>query len=95
MIDNDFHERKDLAPNLCALFVEESYRHQGIARRLLDYVVHEVGLMNIERLYLVTEHATLYEKCGWEFVTWVKDDEGIPLRLYMISTSTSKACDTR
>lgn len=23
VIDNDFHERKDLSPNLCALYVEE------------------------------------------------------------------------
>ena len=35
VISNDFHNRRDLAPNLCALFVEPAYRRQGIARRLL------------------------------------------------------------
>ena len=36
VIDNDFHERKDLTPNLCALFVEENYRNQNIAKQILD-----------------------------------------------------------
>ena len=32
IIDNDFHDRPDLTPNLCALFVEKEYRNQGIAQ---------------------------------------------------------------
>lgn len=31
VIENDFHNRKDLAPNVCALYVEEQFRRQGIA----------------------------------------------------------------
>lgn len=30
IIENDFHERKDLTPNICALYVEENYRHNRI-----------------------------------------------------------------
>ena len=30
VIENDFHERKDLTPNVCALYVEEKYRCRGI-----------------------------------------------------------------
>lgn len=31
VIENDFHNRKDLAPNVCALYTEQEYRCQGIA----------------------------------------------------------------
>ena len=29
VIENDFHDRKDLSPNVCAVYVEEDYRCQG------------------------------------------------------------------
>lgn len=38
VIENDFHNRKDLTPNVCAVYVEENYRCQGIAGKLLEYV---------------------------------------------------------
>ena len=31
---NDFHDRKDLTPNVCALYVEPELRCRGIAGRL-------------------------------------------------------------
>ena len=30
IIENDFHDRKDLSPNVCAVFTEEEYRCKGI-----------------------------------------------------------------
>ncbi len=30
VIENDFHDRKDLTPNVCAVYTEEGYRCQGI-----------------------------------------------------------------
>ena len=39
VIENDFHDRKDLAPNVCAVYTEQEYRCQGIAGQLLDIVV--------------------------------------------------------
>lgn len=32
-IENDFHDRKDLTPNICAVYTEEAYRGRGIAGR--------------------------------------------------------------
>ncbi|MBO4289709.1 MAG: GNAT family N-acetyltransferase, partial [Lachnospiraceae bacterium] len=34
VIENDFHDRKDLAPNVCAVYTEEAYRGRGIAGEL-------------------------------------------------------------
>lgn len=39
VIENDFHDRKDLTPNVCAVYTEEKYRCQGIAGKLLNMVV--------------------------------------------------------
>ena len=36
VIENDFHDRRDLAPNVCALYVREDCRGRGIARALLE-----------------------------------------------------------
>ena len=36
VIENDFHDRKDLTPNVCAVYTEESHRGQGIAGALLS-----------------------------------------------------------
>ena len=41
VIENDFHERKDLTPNICAVFVEEEYRNRGIAGTLLERICDE------------------------------------------------------
>ena len=35
VIENDFHDRPDLTPNVCAVYTEESHRKMGIAGNLL------------------------------------------------------------
>ena len=86
VIDNDFHERKDLTPNLCALFVEENYRNQNIAKHILDFVREDLSNQGIQKLYLITDHTEFYEKCGWRFLMLVKDEEGEMVRMYVADT---------
>lgn len=86
IIENDFHDRTDLRPNLCALFVEESRRREGIAKSLLDFSKKDCTEMGIHTLYLVTDHTEFYEKCGWEFLTMVTDSDNNPIRMYTVST---------
>lgn len=87
IIDNDFHDRPDLTPNLCALFVEKEYRNQGIAQEILMLARKDMKNMGIERLYLVTDHTDFYERYDWDFLAMVQDNEGIPVRMYQIDTA--------
>lgn len=84
VIDNDFHARKDLSPNVCALYVEQDYRKMGVARALLEFIRRDMGAY--ERLYLVTSHEDFYEKCGWSYVCDVQTDDGEGGRIYEIGT---------
>lgn len=38
VIENDFHDRKDRSPNVCAVYTEENKRCNGIAGELLNIV---------------------------------------------------------
>ena len=74
VIENDFHDRKDLAPNVCAVYTEEAHRGQGIAGSLLDFVYADMKAKGIEPLYLLTDHTGFYERYGWEFFCMVQGD---------------------
>ena len=87
IIANDFHKRPDLTPNLCALFVEEPYRKQGLAKRLLDHACDDLAAHGIETAYLITDHTEFYEHCGWAFYTMVEEDDGGHARMYRRSTA--------
>ena len=74
VIKNDFHNRKDLTPNVCAVYVEEDKRCNGIAGALLDYVCNDMKEKGIDTLYLITDHTSFYERYGWEFLCMVQGD---------------------
>jgi GNAT superfamily N-acetyltransferase len=82
VIDNDFHERTDLSPNVCAVFVLKQYRNRGIAGKLLNLAVEDMKSKGISPLYLVTDHTSFYERYGWEFCCEVNCDDGEISRLY-------------
>ncbi len=74
VIENDFHDRKDLSPNICAVYTEEACRGQGIAGNLLNMAVNDLRLKGITPVYLVTDHVGFYERYGWEFLCMVQGD---------------------
>ena len=86
VIENDFHDRKDLTPNVCAVYTEEEYRCRGIAGELLNMVVEDMRNKGISPVYLVTDHTDFYERYGWEFLCMVQGDgEETMTRMYMHS----------
>lgn len=74
VIENDFHDRKDLTPNVCAVYVEEEYRKQGIAGKMLNFVCDDMREKGIDTLYLLTDHTGFYERYGWEFFCMAQGD---------------------
>ena len=76
VIENDFHDRKDLTPNVCAVYTDEKYRCQGIAGNM--------KLKGVSPIYLVTDHIGFYERYGWEFLCMVQGDgEPDTTRMYI------------
>ena len=84
VIKNDFHNRIDLYPNVCAVYVEEEYRNKGIAGKLLNMVVDIEKNKGISPLYLLTDHIGFYERYGWDFLCLVQgNDEDHLSRMYV------------
>lgn len=83
VIANDFHARKDLTPNVCAVYIEKDKRCNGIAGALLNYVCADMKEKGIDNLYLVTDHVSFYERYGWEFLCMVQDEESSMTRMYI------------
>ena len=84
VIDNDFHDRKDLSPNVCAVYTDEAYRSKGIAGKLLNLAAEDLRSKGISPVYLVTDHTGFYERYGWKFFCMAQgDDEPEMTRLYI------------
>lgn len=74
VIENDFHDRKDLAPNVCAVYTEPDRRCEGLAGALLDFVCADMAQRGVGTLYLLTDHTSFYERYGWEFFCMAQGD---------------------
>ena len=74
VIENDFHNRKDLTPNVCAVYTEETHRCRGIAGQLLNMAVEDLRQKGVSPVYLLTDHIGFYERYGWEFLCMVQGD---------------------
>lgn len=84
VIENDFHDRKDLTPNICAVYTEKDKRCHGIAGALLHYACADMKKKGIDTLYLITDHTSFYERYGWEFLCMAHGDGELNMsRMYI------------
>ena len=84
VIENDFHDRKDLHPNVCAVYTEPAFRKQGIAGNLLNMAVEDMKSKGITPIYLLADIIGFYEKYGWEFLCMAQGDgEDHESRMYI------------
>lgn len=84
VIENDFHDRPDLAPNVCAVFTEPDFRCKGLAGKLLDFVCGDMKHHGIDTLYLLTNHDSFYERYGWEYLCpATQEGDEKPSRMYI------------
>lgn len=74
VIENDFHDRPDLTPNVCAVYVEPDRRRRGVAGALLDGARADMKARGVSVLYLLTDHDSFYERYGWEFFCLARGD---------------------
>ncbi|MDU3958939.1 MAG: GNAT family N-acetyltransferase [Lactococcus lactis] len=68
LISNDFISRMDLYPWLCALYVEEEFRQQGLARLLIEVVKEECKTFSFKKLYLATDFIDFYEQFDFHYL---------------------------
>ncbi len=83
VIENDFHDRKDLTPNICAVYTEKNHRRKGIAGRLLHIAAEDLKEKGFSAVYLLTNHIGFYERYGWKFLCMAQGDgEPYTSRMY-------------
>lgn len=82
LIQNDFVDRTDLFPYLCALFVEEKARGNAIGARLLENARIDAGRLGFDKVYLCTDHTSYYEKYGWKYIAIGRHPWGDTSRIY-------------
>ena len=84
VIKNDFHNRKELYPNICAVYTEQEHRGKGIAGNLLNMAVEDMRAKGISPVYLITDHTSFSERYGWKFLCMVQGDgESNMTRMYI------------
>ena len=87
VIQNDFHARRDLFPNVCAVYVEEDCRGRGLAGVLLRAICDSMAERGIKTLYLLTDHICFDERYGWEYLCdAMGEGEDTPSWMYRKST---------
>lgn len=86
LIQNDFVDRIDLFPYLCALFIEPRARGRALGAALLEHARKEGSRLGFQKLYLCTDHTSYYERYGWHMIGTGRNTGGGTSRIYEADT---------
>jgi len=87
LLTNDLISRQDLIPWFACLYVDENYRNQGIAKKLLAHGLNESYKKGYDMLYLCTDLTDFYEKYGWNYFDIGYHLNGDKTNIYSKATS--------
>ena len=87
LLTNDIISRQDLLPWLACLYVNEAYRNNGIAAKLLEHGLNEARRKDFKQLYLSSDLIDFYEKKGWTHFGSGYNVFGEEIKIYAKSTS--------
>ena len=86
LIQNDFVDRTDLYPYVCALFVEPQVRGNALGGKLLAHALKDAAANGFKKAYLCTNHKDYYEKYGWRHIATGHHPGGDTSRIYEADT---------
>lgn len=70
LVASDMDSHPELTPWLASVYVDESFRRQGIGSKLVKHVMEQAAQAGISQLYLFTpDRAEFYLQLGWTTLT--------------------------
>ena len=82
LLSNDIISRQDLMPWFACLFIDENYRNQGLAGKLIKHGLCEAQKKGFYTLYLSTDLNEFYEKKGWNYYSKGYSVSGDEIKIY-------------
>ncbi len=75
LIENDHEDYQHLRPWLAAVYITSSYRHKGIARKLVAFVEKVARDRGEKQLFLYTLAPRIYLGMGWRIIEKFDDNK--------------------
>jgi GNAT superfamily N-acetyltransferase len=83
-MQDDIDIRPDYYPWLVNVYVDASFRGKGILNQLMKHLKEICKELQIDKIYLHTEHKHLYEKYHWQYLEEVETLKGERHRIYCL-----------
>lgn len=73
LVENDMSTRPELTPWLAGVFVDPTFRKNGVGSELVKTIITEAEIIGIKKFYLWTANKkNYYAKLGWQFFDQTK-----------------------